>query len=161
MDRLPESFPRYPRLNLPPAHLRVKFCDDGIWRVFDRLRDKFVALTPEEWVRQHFVDYLIGQLGYPASLMANEVALRFNNTDRRADTVLYTRSTLRPRVIVEYKAPDITISQHTFDQIARYNMVLGARMLIVSNGMSHYCALLTPDGYKFLRDIPPYSALPS
>ena len=84
------------------------------------------SATPEEWVRQHFVAWLTGALGYPASLMANEVGLRLNGTLRRCDTIIYDRS-LRPLVVVEYKAPSVTISQRVFDQIARYNLVLRAR----------------------------------
>ena len=162
-------------LNLPCARLRVKRCDDGIVRVYDRLRDKFVALTPEEWVRQHFVGYLVDHLGYPQGLLANEVSLSLNSTRRRCDTVLFCRpgemydvgrgpggesvftlGNLRPLAIVEYKAPDVAITQKTFDQIARYNLVMGARLLIVSNGLSHFCCVLSPRGYRFLRGIPRY-----
>lgn len=158
-DNASDTSPKHPRLNLPPAELRVVHSRDGIWRIFDRLRDKFVALTPEEWVRQHFVEYLIEVLGYPRALMANEVSLMVNTTRRRADTVVYRREDLTPLVIVEYKAPHIEITQKVFDQIARYNLTMGARLLIVSNGMNHYCALISPDGYRFLRSIPEFSAL--
>ncbi len=151
-------------LNLPPIALQIKRCDDGLVRVFDRLRNKFVALTPEERVRQHFVDYLINNYGYPASLMANEIALKFNGQMRRCDTVLFARGDLSPQVIVEYKAPEIEITQKVFDQIARYNMVMEARLLIVSNGLRHFCCLYnrqSADGptYRFLRDIPSYADL--
>lgn len=181
-----------PRLNLPPAHLRVKTCDDGIRRVFDPLRDKFVALTPEEWVRQNFVAYLVDHLGYPAALMANEVPLTFNNTSRRCDTVLFRKRSaanalpdgptatadtltggrcplLRPLMIVEYKAPSISITQSVFDQIARYNLVMGAPLLIVTNGMHHFCCIhrdavshpsaASSPPYRFLRDIPNYQSI--
>jgi hypothetical protein len=100
-------------------------------------------------------------LGYPEGLMANEVSLKFNNTRRRCDTVLFTRGDVRPLAIVEYKAPEIEITQKVFDQIARYNMVMGARLLIVSNGLRHFCCLLSPTTatYKFLREIPSYNQL--
>lgn len=168
------TIPAYPRLCLPPASLRVKRCDDGTWRVYDRLRDKFVALTPEEWVRQHFVEFLVNHLGYPAGLLANEVALSLNATRRRCDTVLFaspgqftpivnegfTLGNLRPLAIVEYKAPEVEITQKVFDQIARYNLVMGAPLLIVSNGMRHFCCVATEgEGYRFLRDIPAYEVL--
>jgi hypothetical protein len=173
-------------LNLPPIQLKLQSSADGLLRVYDQLRQKFVALTPEERVRQHFVDYLINTLGYPASLMANEVALKFNGQTRRCDTVLYARGDLRPLAIVEYKAPEVEITQKVFDQIARYNLVMGARLLIVSNGLRHYCCLYSPTAqsaeaqpantqsseapadtaaqsaaspYRFLREIPTYSAL--
>ncbi len=172
-----QRIPEHPRLNLPLASLRVKRCDDGIWRVFDRLRDKFVALTPEEWVRQHFVEYLIVNLGYPAALLANEVALSLNSTRRRCDTVLFSKASslnvmtpaenssaftlgnLRPLAIVEYKAPEIEITQKVFDQIARYNLVMGAPVLIVSNGLRHFCCLMSNGAYSFLKEIPRYDDL--
>ena len=132
-----------PRLSLPPAHLRVKLCSDGIRRIYDRLRDKFVALTPEEWVRQNFTAYLIDALGYPAPLMANEVALTFNGQRRRCDTVLFGGRPPVPYMIVEDKAPEVEITQRVFDQIARYNLVMGARVLVVSNGLRHFCCVST------------------
>lgn len=153
-----------PRLNLPPARLRVKRCEDGVVRIHDRLRDKFVALTPEEWVRQNFVEYLTGHLGYPPALMANEVSLRFNHTRRRCDTVLFSSSPdLRPLVIIEYKAPSVEITQRVFDQIARYNLVMGARVLAVTNGIRHFCCRLDTAApqlsYRFLNEIPSYDCL--
>ena len=126
------------------------------------LRDvyKRQALTPEEWVRQHFVHFLIVHKGYPSSLMANEVLLNLNGTKKRCDTVLYKRD-LSARMIVEYKAPHIEITQAVFDQITRYNMVLKVDYLVVSNGMQHYCCRMDYDtqSYSFLSDIPDYDAL--
>lgn len=174
---MPAAVPIHPRLNLPPVSLRVMRCDDGVWRVHDQLRDKFVALTPEEWVRQHFVAYMIDCLCYPKPLLANEVTLSLNSTRRRCDTVLFapaghraghlsgdstpgfTLGNLRPLAIVEYKAPEIEITQKVFDQIARYNLVMGAPLLIVSNGMRHFCCLTGQGGYRFLREIPSYDSL--
>lgn len=169
--------PSTPRLNLPSAQFRVKLCDDGVWRIHDRLRRRFVALTPEEWVRQNFVDWLITAKGFPEHLMANEVALTFNDTRRRCDTVLFAPSasaapgSLCPLAVVEYKAPGIEITQRVFDQIARYNMVMGAPLLIVSNGMRHFCCLTCQEHsgqgsgesrpYTFLRDIPDYQHISS
>ena len=133
---------------------------DGSRQIFDRLRGKFVALTPEEWVRQHFVAFLIDHKEYPAGLMANEVALSLNGTSRRSDSVVYT-SSAKPLVIIEYKAPSVRISQKTFDQIVRYNMVFQAPYLIVSNGLNHYCCHIDFENrsYKFLPDIPSYQEL--
>ena len=133
---------------------------DGITRVFDPLRGKFVALTPEEWVRQNFVAYLVSHKGYPASLLANEVSITLNGTSRRCDTVLYDRH-LRPLMIVEYKAPHIQLSQRTFNQVARYNIVLRVKYLTVSNGLHHYCCMLDESSgrYRFLKEIPVYEAL--
>lgn len=150
-------------LNLPPVKLEYQMGADGVRRVFDPLRRRFVALTPEEWVRQHFVAYLVNELGYPSSLMANEVAIKVNDTSRRCDTILYYpldgTQGMRPRMVVEYKAPHIPVTQKVFDQIARYNSTLGAPLLIVSNGLHHYCCRYTGATYTFLRQIPPYPEL--
>ena len=148
------------RLNLPEFECKLKKREDGGWTIHDRLRDRWVALTPEEWVRQHFVEWLIADKGFPAALMGNEVSLTQNGIARRCDTVVADR-TGQPLVIVEYKAPTINISQKTFDQIVRYNMVLHARYLIVSNGMNHYCCQIDYEtgSYRFLEDIPCYHDL--
>lgn len=147
-------------LNLPSFDCRLSRGDDGVTRIYDCLRRKFVVLTPEEWVRQHFVNFLITELGYPRGLMANEVSLRLNRTARRCDTIVYSRQA-QPLAIVEYKAPTVAITQAVFDQIARYNSVIGAPYLIVSNGMSHYCCHFDGDNqaYAFLRQIPAYDCL--
>ena len=118
------------------------------------------ALTPEEWVRQHFVHYLITYKGFPRTLMANEVQLSLNGTKKRCDTVLYKRD-LTAQMIVEYKAPDVKITQAVFDQIGRYNLVLHVDYLVVSNGLCHYCCRMDYEHntYRFLPDIPAYQAL--
>lgn len=148
----------YP-LNLPPVELRLRR-EGKMTRVFDPLRRKWVRLTPEEWVRQHFVAWLQGEFHYPASLMANEIGIDVNGTRKRCDTVIF-RSDATPAVIVEYKAPDVRITQAVFDQIVRYNMHLHADYLIVSNGMEHYCCRMdyTHDTYHFIPRIPDYHAL--
>lgn len=127
-------------------------------KVFDPLRQKYVAMTPEEYVRQHFTAWLIGSFGYPASLTSNEVSITLNDTRRRCDTVVY-RSNGTPLMIVEYKAPTVAITQEVFDQIARYNMVLRSKFLVVSNGMRHYCCEMDyeHDSYTFLPKIPEWS----
>ena len=147
------------RLSLPPVPLRT--CQrEGRTFVFDILRRKYVALTPEEWVRQHFVHYLIRQKGYPQALMANEVQVVLNGMKRRCDTVLYRRD-LSARMIIEYKKPEVKITQAVFDQITRYNMVLRVDYLIVSNGMEHYCCRMNYEqsSYDFLPEIPDYKNL--
>lgn len=147
-------------LNLPEYDHKVKRRDDGSWTIWDRLRQRWVALTPEEWVRQHFVEWLIAERQFPAALMGNEVSVTQNGMDRRCDTVVADR-TGQPLVIVEYKAPTVNITQKTFDQIVRYNMVLHARYLMVSNGLKHYCCQIDYDAgnYRFLDHIPSYSEL--
>lgn len=148
-----------PALNLPPVNLRLSR-EDNVLRVYDALRRKFVALTPEEYVRQHFVSWLQTELHFPPSLMANEIGINVNGTHKRCDTVIFGRDGA-PLVIVEYKAPDVAITQHVFDQVVRYNMCLHAKYLIVSNGMSHYCCAIdyATDSYHFIPKIPDYRDL--
>ncbi len=128
--------------------------------IYDTLRRKYVKLTPEEWVRQHFVHMLVERKGYPGALMANEVALKVGEKRLRADTVLYD-SRLRPRMIIEYKAPHVAITQAVFDQIATYNLLLRVDYLVVSNGLSHYCCRMDYENrqYRYLQDIPLYAEL--
>lgn len=147
------------RLNLPAAKVKLREGGKGT-EIFDPLRGKWVVLTPEEWVRQHFTAYLASDLGYPPALMGNEIAITLNNTSRRCDTIVYDRSAT-PVAIVEYKASTVQITQKTFDQIARYNMVLQVPFLMVSNGLSHFCCRLDParHRYIFLREIPRYETL--
>lgn len=147
------------RLNLPEYPFNVKKTAQGVV-IFDRLRQRFVALTPEEWVRQHFVEWLISEKEFPAALMGNEVSLTQNGIKRRCDTVVANHNGT-PLVIIEYKAPSVTVSQKTFDQIVRYNMVLHAAYLIVSNGMTHYCCHIdyNTGSYAFLSEIPTYNKL--
>jgi len=130
---------------------------DGRRQIFDILRRKYVALTPEEWVRQHFIHYLIGYKGYPAALLANEVPLQVGEKRVRADSVLYDRQ-LRPRLIIEYKAPTIPLTQKVFDQITVYNLLLHVDYLIVSNGLETYICKMdyTNHTYRFLEMIPDY-----
>ena len=152
----------FPSLNLPPLEApRITTGADGVRRIFDPLRGKPVALTPEEWVRAHFTAWLTCHMGYPPALMANEVSLQLNGTARRCDTVLFSREGLEPRMIIEYKAPHIEITQKVFDQIARYNMVLRAPYLAVSNGMRHFCLHIDHDTGRatFLRGFPRYTDL--
>ena len=144
------------RLNLPGFKIKLSGTIQKPM-IYDILRRKHVALTPEEWVRQHFIHYMIECKSYPASLMANEVSLKYGSKSLRADTVLYNRS-LKPIMIMEYKAPDISITRNVFDQISAYNLLLHVDYLIMSNGMQHYCCKMDYDrrSYTFLTDIPDY-----
>ncbi|MDR1743955.1 MAG: type I restriction enzyme HsdR N-terminal domain-containing protein [Dysgonamonadaceae bacterium] len=143
-------------LNLPVFDAKIQKTDAGL-EIFDPLRRKYVTLTPEEWVRQHFVNYLQTEKHYPASLMANEIAIKLHSLSRRCDTVVYNNR-LEPVVIVEYKQPDVAITQQVFDQIARYNSVLRVKYLIVSNGLSHYCGIMDYENqnFNYLTEIPDY-----
>ena len=147
-------------LNLPPYDAKIKNVGEKV-KIFDVLRNKFVALTPEEWVRQHFVHYMVECKGYPSALMANEVAVSLNGMSRRCDTVVYRQQGLKPYIIIEYKAPSVEITQKVFNQICRYNMVLEVEYLIVSNGLKHYCCKIDIEKgeYTFLNDIPLFGSI--
>lgn len=125
------------RINLPT--FAIKFREtDGKRQIFDFLRRRYVTLTPEEWVRQHFVHFLVEHLGYPQGLLANEVELRVGDKKLRCDTLLYNKE-MQPRMIIEYKAPDVELTQRVFEQISAYNSLLQADYLVISNGLEHYC----------------------
>jgi len=147
------------QLNLPTYPFRIEQ-QDGKNLIFDEIRKKLVALTPEEWVRQHFIQYLVGEKQFPASLMAVETGLKINQNQFRADLLVYDRKG-QPLFLVEFKAPTVKITQHTFDQITRYNMTFQVPYLIVSNGLNHYCCLVNPakKSYVFLKEIPEFSQL--
>lgn len=147
------------QLKLPSFDIKLKKKEGKIF-VLDSVRNKYVSLTPEEWVRQHFVNFMINHKGYPLSLMANEVTISLNNTTKRCDTVIYHKN-LKPYMIVEYKAPDVKITSEVFDQIIRYNMTLKVKYLIVSNGMEHYCCKVDYENssFEFMKDIPDYNSL--
>ena len=146
-------------LNLPAYEARITI-NDGKRQIFDPLRKSYVALTPEEWVRQHFVNFLLNVKGFPAALMANEVAITLNGMKKRCDTVVYDKA-LKPRVIVEYKAPTVKITKEVFAQISRYNLTLKVDYLIVSNGLQHYCCRMdyANNTYRFLQEIPEYNTI--
>ena len=146
-------------LNLPPFEPKISE-QDGKISVWDPVRKLWTAFTPEENVRQSFVSYLVSYKGYPISHIANEQGIELNGMSRRCDSVVYDKSG-QPKVIIEYKAPTVTLTQKVFDQIARYNLVLHVDYLIVSNGLKHYCVKMdyTAGKYTFLQDIPSYLEL--
>lgn len=147
------------RLNLPPFEVRT-IAKSGRPFIYDMLRRKYVALTPEEWVRQHFVHFLVEHKGYPAAYLANEVELKVGTKKLRCDSVLYDTA-LRPRMIIEYKAPTVAIRQAVFNQISTYNLLLHVDYLIVSNGIRHFCCKMdyASGRYVFLNDIPDHAVL--
>jgi len=144
-----------PHLNLPVFDLKI---DDG--RIFDTIRKKWVALTPEEWVRQNFITYLLEQKSYPRSLIKIENTIQAFGASRRCDAVIYSNE-IHPLIIIECKAPTIPINEKTFKQIALYNSVLQTPYLIVTNGLDHYCLKINLQSgkYRFLKDIPTYELL--
>lgn len=146
-------------LNLPQADFRIK-SKENTQLIFDNIRKKYVVLTPEEWVRQHVLYYLTEIKGYPKSLIAVEKQLVVNTLKKRFDILVFNKQGL-PEIIVECKSPSIKISQHTFDQIARYNLKLNARYLMVTNGLHHYFCNLDNinEQYIFLTELPDYVKL--
>jgi hypothetical protein len=148
-------------LHLPITELNIKK-QNGKDYVFDRLRKQFVRLTPEEYVRQQFVSYLVEHKGYPPGRLANEITIALGNVRKRCDTVLYDNY-LHPMMIIEYKSSTKVIGQKTFDQIARYNIALRVPWLIVSNGIQHFCCRTDyeKDEYVFVSEIPEYHWLSS
>jgi type I site-specific restriction endonuclease len=146
-------------LNLPQYTFRIKE-KLGKKLIFDGFRRRWVALTPEEWVRQNFARYLTEEKHFPASLVAIERSLRINQRDFRTDIVLFSKSG-NPLVVVECKAPEVKISQQVFDQIARYNLDLRVSYLIITNGLAHYCCRFDQSqlSYTFLPEIPDYTAI--
>ncbi len=147
------------QLNLPPFDIKLRGTRQSP-QILDVLRHRYVALTPEEWVRQHFVHFLIEHRNFPAALLANEIQLKVAGKTLRADTVLYNKQ-MRPIMIVEYKAPNIAITQKVFDQITAYNMLLHVYYLVVTNGQQHYIFCISHDGKKYLplEDVPFYEEI--
>lgn len=143
-------------LNLPTYKFKFKSKENKLF-IFDILRKKYVALEPEEWVRQHFIHYLIFDKKYPVSLIGVEKKLIINNLTKRTDILVFNNNGL-PHIIVECKSPTVKITQETFDQIARYNLKLNATYLIVTNGLSHYYCYMDfkNENYVFIEEIPSY-----
>lgn len=147
------------KLNLPEFELKISE-QDGKKTVWDPVRKLWTALTPEEYVRQGFVSFLVNYKGIPVSHIANEHSIVLNGMSRRCDSVVFDRAGT-PKMIVEYKASSVNISQKVFEQIARYNLVLHVDYLVVSNGLMHYCVKMDYEhrSFAFLQDIPDYSSL--
>ncbi len=146
-------------LNLPEYDFQQR-SEEGKQLILDVFRKKYVALTPEEEVRQRFARYLVEEKGYPASLIQTEYTLKLNGMVRRCD-ILVDRPAGTPAVLVECKAPGVKISQDTFDQAARYNMVFKLKYLMVTNGKRHYCCLIDfkEQRVQFMKEIPRYASL--
>ena len=144
------------QLNLPTYKFKLKK-EGEIIKIFDGIRKKYVVLTPEEWVRQNFLEYLIQEKKFPASLIAVEAGLKYNQLQKRADVLVYDKSG-NPFLMVECKASSVKITQDTFDQIARYNIVFKVKYLVVTNGLNHFCCVMdyTDNSYKYLETIPMY-----
>ncbi|MCT4604071.1 MAG: type I restriction enzyme HsdR N-terminal domain-containing protein [Marinifilum sp.] len=146
-------------LNLPTYSFKIK-SDLQRKLIFDSIRKKYVVLTPEEWVRQNFIRFLIEEKGFPASLIAVEKKVDVNLLPQRSDVVLYNRNA-NPVMIVECKASKVKITQDVFNQVARYNMKLRVPFLLVTNGLKHFCCYMDYDNksFKFLENIPDYQSI--
>lgn len=145
-----------PVLNLPPATLRLREPerDGGRASILCLCRRRYVALTPEEWVRQNFIGYMVSSLGYPQALVAAEMPVDVNGLRQRADIVAFSRAS-RPLVIVECKAPSVTLSQTTLNQACRYLSSIGAVAVVLTNGLQHYCVSLNVNGAaSFVNHVP-------
>lgn len=146
-------------LNLPPYPLKLQMENDQVF-IFDELRKKHLLVTPEEWVRQHWIQHLIHEKGVPKSLMQSEGGLLLNQLRKRTDLVIFSREGQRV-AIAEFKAPSVKITQNAFDQIARYNKIHKVPYLLISNGMRHYyCKVNIQDAtYQFLEEFPNFEDL--
>ncbi len=146
-------------LNLPSYSFNIKQ-EKGLDYIFDSFRRKFVRLTPEEWVRQNFAAYLVHEKGYPASGLVMEKSLSYNKMVKRCDILIYDHNG-QPLLMVECKAPEVTLRPEVFDQIAVYNMVFRVQFLLVTNGMKHYGCRVDFESreIKFLNDIPEYAGI--
>lgn len=147
------------QLNLPEYNFRIKKQNEKLL-IFDSQRKRYVSLTPEEWVRQHFIQFLIQEKGYPSARLAVEKQLNMNGMKKRCDAILYNEHAF-PMLIIELKAPNVPISQATFDQVAVYNAKLKVDFFMVSNGFEHYCCRVDTENarYEFFPEIPDYSFL--
>ena len=143
-------------LHLPPYPFKITD-ENGQLTLFDEIRKKTIIITPEEWVRQHFVQYLIRQKHYPKSLIKLEASHKLNGMPKRSDIVVFNSSGEKI-LLVECKAPSVTIDQKVFDQIARYNIVHKIALLAVTNGLQHYYCLIDfeKQQYKFINELPDY-----
>lgn len=146
-------------LNLPAYGVKVRGTREKP-EIFDFLRKRYVSLTPEEWVRQHFTHWLVEHKGYPKGLLGNEIAMKCGEKTLRCDSILYNKEA-SAQMIIEYKAPTVSLTQRVFNQISTYNLLLHVDYLVVSNGLQHYCCKMDYEHqtYHFLDIIPDYQEL--
>jgi len=146
------------KLNLPVYTFRISKKEKDKLLIFDVFRRKYVSLTPEEWVRQNILQYLVTEKNVPKSLISSEAGVRINTLKRRFDALIYNRNG-EPWMLVECKAPSITINQDTFDQIVAYNNSIKAKYLLITNGLKHYCCRMDTSTKKsvFVQDIPNFT----
>ncbi|OFX68685.1 MAG: hypothetical protein A2X12_05680 [Bacteroidetes bacterium GWE2_29_8] len=144
------------KLNLPEYNFNIKQINGSDY-VFDKIRKKYYLLTPEEWVRQNFIEYLINEKNYPIGLIGVEQSLYLNKMKKRCDIIVY-KNTMQPFIIIECKAPSVKITQETFTQVAIYNMAFNSNYIAVTNGINHYCCNINHSNntFQFISEIPLY-----
>ncbi len=152
----------FKKLNFPDYNFKI-IIDDNTGqssKIFDMVRRKYISLTPEEWVRQHLLHYLVYEKGVPVSLIGVEKKVLVNRTNKRTDLVVYSRNA-KPMMIAECKAPSVRISQDTFDQAARYNLALDVNYFVLTNGLEIFCCTMDHQkkSYNFLPEIPSFDQL--
>ncbi|GJM30163.1 MAG: restriction endonuclease subunit R [Cyclobacteriaceae bacterium] len=145
------------KLNLPDYPLKTR-CQGNQDFIFDQFRKKYVLLTPEEWVRQHFLNYLVNDLGYPKSLVKVESGLSVNRMGKRTDILVYSQQ-IKPFLLIECKAANVPLSDKTFDQLSLYNQAIRAEYLVITNGIKHYCCFMDyeTNSYQFQSQLPAYN----
>lgn len=143
-------------LNLPVYQFKTKQEGERTF-IFDGIRKKYLVLTPEEWVRQNFIQYLINEKQFPKSLIAIEAGLKYNQLQKRLDVLVYDKQGA-PHLIIECKAPEVKITQDVFDQVARYNFICKAKYLVVTNGLQHFCCEMnyTDNSFQYIEQIPAF-----
>lgn len=149
----------FERLNFPDTSLKIKYDKEKPY-VFDQIRKKWLLLTPEEWVRQHLVNYLITFKHYPASLISLEAGLKYNALSKRTDMLVFNKLG-KPLMVLECKASEVAISQNVIEQVSRYNKTIQAKYLCVSNGLKHYCWTYNEEAqnFDFLNQIPDFNEI--
>jgi hypothetical protein len=144
------------KLNLPEFDYKLKKADGKVW-IFDVIRKKYLVLTPEEWVRQHFVHFLINNFKYPKSLIKIEGGLRYNQLQKRTDILIFDREA-KPWMVIECKSPELRLSEMTLQQASVYNATLKAKFLTVTNGLQYFCSATdwTEGKVTLLNQLPSY-----
>jgi hypothetical protein len=147
------------KLNLPDFDLKTRQEGDKMF-IFDEFRKKELRLTPEEWVRQNFIHYLVDYLHYPKSLISIEAKVVINGQEKRYDALGYDKQG-KPFLLLECKAPEISLNQSVFDQASSYNAALNAPYVIVTNGVDHFCFTINKKAqrYVFLEEFPDFSVI--
>ena len=147
-----------PCLNFPQYDFTIKTDESGCYFVLDTIRNKFLKLTPEEWVRQHIIYYLTKDKKYPKGLLSIEKGLNINSQQKRYDLVAYNRKA-EPILLVECKAPEVAISQLTLDQAIIYNKKLNAKFIVLTNGLKTFCLKVEGNKVELCSSIPGFEEI--